>query len=204
MKKYVIFLLFALTYATTHPQTVVKMTLPPQGQQPLNVEVLFDEEVPEGIPVVLGLIGYKVTGGIEPYTYEWIQNGKVIGTGDIVMITPAKGDQFELKAIDKNKCYSTSSFNLRMATKSTTDKEQNQKFKIYPTIVKDDVIHIDFQETDAPMNANIRIFSLKGILLFQTMASQSCTVTHSLTDGFYFVSVQTDGYHQVEKIIVQH
>src|SRR5690606_6259664 len=111
MKQIKRILTLALSFIAVHAalaQTGVKMEVPPQAQEPLAVVVLFDEQVPEGIPVVLGLMGYDVTGGIEPYTYEWIQHGTVIGTGDIVVITPAKGDKFELNATDKNRCHSVS------------------------------------------------------------------------------------------------
>lgn len=204
-KNLIIVLLFiTIVCIPIQGQTVVKMVLPQQAKEQLKVEVLFDEEIPEGMPVVLGLIGYKVTGGIAPYTFEWIQNGKVVGTSDIVIITPVKGDQFELKAIDKNKCYSTTAFNLRMIMKSANDDNQNTKFNIYPSLVRDDVIHIDFPTSIESINANVRIFNLKGSMVFQKFVNGNYTIYQHLSDGIYFISVQTDQSHQVEKIIVQH
>ena len=193
-----------VSFSFVQAQTVVKMTLPPQADEPLQIVVLFDEEVPEGIPVVLGLIGYKVTGGIEPYTYEWIQNGNVIGTGDIVVITPVKGDRFELEATDKNKCHSTTSFSMKVIRKANGQNQPIPGLRIYPTLVKDNIIHIDLPESDSPLNANIRIFNVKGVLMFQIFSDESYTVNHYLPDGIYFVSVATDEFHKVVKIIVQH
>lgn len=204
MKKFILFSVLMVSFSFVQAQTVVKMTLPPQADEPLQIVVLFDEEVPEGIPVVLGLIGYKVTGGIEPYTYEWIQNGNVIGTGDIVVIMPSTGDQFSLKVIDKNKCYSTTSFKIEVIGKTNEQNQPIPGLSIYPTLVKDNVIHIDLPESDFPLNANIRIFNIKGVLMFQTFADESYTVNCYLPDGIYFVSVATDEFHKVEKIIVQH
>ncbi len=185
-------------------QTIVKMSVPTQAKEPLKVVVLFDEQVPEGMPVVLGLMGYNVSGGIEPYTFQWMQNGNVIGTGDVVVITPKKGDQFSLKATDKNKCYNTSSFNMKVISRINGEDETLKAFKIYPTLVKDDVIHIDLPKFDKPTNVNIRIFDLKGNLMFQTFATESYLVNYHLNNGTYFVSVKTDEFHKVEKIIVQH
>ena len=204
MKKFILFSVLMVSFSFVQAQTVVKMTLPPQADEPLQIVVLFDEEVPEGIPVVLGLIGYKVTGGIEPYTYKWIQNGEVIGTGDIVVITPAKGDRFELEATDKNKCHSTTSFSMKVIRKANGQNQPIPGLRIYPTLVKDNIIHIDLPESDSPLNANIRIFNVKGVLMFQTFSDESYTVNHYLPDGIYFVSVATDEFHKVEKIIVQH
>jgi hypothetical protein len=204
MKKFILFSVLMVSFSFVQAQTVVKMTLPPQADEPLQIVVLFDEEVPEGIPVVLGLIGYKVTGGIEPYTYEWIQNGNVIGTGNIVVITPAKGDRFELEATDKNKCHSTTSFSMKVIRKANGQNQPIPGLRIYPTLVKDNIIHIDLPESDSPLNANIRIFNVKGVLMFQIFSDESYTVNHYLPDGIYFVSVATDEFHKVVKIIVQH
>jgi len=204
MKKYtpIIFLLFSLSFVNA--QTIVKMGVPTQAKDPLNVVILFDEQVPEGMPVVLGLMGYNVTGGIEPYTYQWVQNGNVIGTSDVVIITPKKGDQFSLKATDKNKCYNTTSFNMKVISRINGQKAEENGFKIYPTLLRDDVIHIDLPTSDKLINANIRIFDVKGNLMYQTFASESYTINQHLLDGTYFVSVKTVEFHKVVKIIVQH
>ena len=206
MKKSISTLVLLISLSAIYSQTIVKMNVPPQAKKPLKVTVLFDEEVPEGMPVVLGLMGYKVTGGIEPYSYEWLQNGKVIGTGDIVVITPAKGDRFELKATDKNRCYSVNSFSMRVIGRiEKEDKEsQNSEYKIYPTWVKNDRINIELPETETPIKARVRIFDMKGTVHYQSFITGSDVVNCKLTDGTYFVSVQTDDFHKVEKIIVNH
>lgn len=185
-------------------QTIVKMSLPAQAKEPVNVVVLFDEQVPEDMPVVLGLMGYNISGGIEPYTFQWMQNGNVIGTGDVVVITPKKGDQFSLRATDKNKCYNTTSFNMRVISRVNAHNEENKDFRIYPTLVKDDVIHIDLPKFDKPTTLNVRIFDLEGNLKYQTFITESYTINHLLANGVYFVSVKADEFHKVEKIIVQH
>ena len=198
----IITLLFSVIFSNA--QTVVKMNLPPQAKEPLKVTVLFDEQVPEGMPVVLGLMGYSVTGGIEPYTYQWIQNGNTIGTGDVVIITPAKGDKFELKAIDKNKCYSTMAFSMKVISKiGGANQEKESEYKISPTLVKNDVINITLPDAESPLKANVRIFDTKGSLKYQTYITVSTAITCRLPAGTYFVSVQTDELHKVEKIIVQ-
>lgn len=204
MKKTISILLVLFLTIFTNAQTIVKMTMPEQAQEPLKVVVLFDEEVPEGMPVVLGLMGYNVIGGLEPYTYEWHQNGNLIGTGDVVVITPAKGDNFELKATDKNRCYSTTSFSMRVIRKIDNPSGNETAYKIYPTLVKNDIIHIELPKSDNTLNANVRIFDLKGNLLYQNFVNESYTLNCHLMNGAYFVSVKTDDYHKVEKIIVQH
>src|SRR5680860_816539 len=107
--KVFLFLVIGFTVSGISAQTVVKMDMPEQADFPLEVVALFDEEIPEGIPVVLGLMGYDVEGGITPYSFEWTQNGDVVSTTDIVIFTPAKGDDLSLTISDKNKCRATTS-----------------------------------------------------------------------------------------------
>ena len=197
-----ILLLFLVT--TMQAQTIVKMSLPEQAKEQLSVVVLFDEEVPEGIPVVLGLMGYNVTGGIEPYTFEWLQNGNVIGTGDIVVITPAKGDQVTLRATDKNKCYSVTSFNMKVIAKVDKSDNENSTAKVFPTLVRNDEINIMLPETNEMIPTLIRIFDMKGNLMYIKTITEGTTIKCLLANGSYFVSLKAEGLNKVEKIIVQH
>ncbi|MGB4414401.1 MAG: T9SS type A sorting domain-containing protein [Paludibacter sp.] len=204
MKVYILIFTLIGSLLCLHSQTIVKMEVPPQAKEPLEVVVLFDEQVPEGMPVVLGLMGYSVTGGIEPYTYEWVQNGKVIGTGDVAIITPAKGDKFELKAIDKNRCFSVNSFSMKVIARiGSQDKEKGSEYKIFPTLVKNGLLHITLPDAESPLRANVRIFDTNGALKYQHQIIGSADVTCELAAGTYFVSVQTNDYHKVVKIIVQ-
>ena len=204
MKKTIITFLSFAAIMLCSAQTVVKMNMPPQAKDPLKVTVLFDEEVPEGMPVVLGLMGYSVSGGMTPYTYEWMQNGKVIGTGDVVIVTPAKGDKIELKATDKNKCYSTMAFSLKVISRSPgANTQKNDSYTISPTLVKNGVIHIGLPDDENKLKANVRIFYTNGTLKHQTYITESTDITCTLPPGNYFVSLQTDDFHKVEKIIVQ-
>lgn len=208
MKQIKRILTLALSFIAVHAalaQTVVKMEVPPQAQEPLAVVVLFDEQVPEGIPVVLGLMGYDVTGGIEPYTYEWIQNGTVIGTGDIVVITPAKGDKFELKATDKNRCHSVSAFSMNVISRiSASNSPELMGYSVFPTLVRDDRLRVNLPASDEPVPTRIRILDVNGVVHYQSIVTASTTISCNLPDGTFFVSVQTDQLHKVYKISVKH
>lgn len=204
MKKYLIILTLIGSLLGIHSQTVVKMNVPVQAKEQVKVVILFDEQVPEGMPVVLGLMGYNITGGIEPFSYQWVQNGNIVGTGDVVIVTPKKGDQFSLKATDKNKCYNTTVFNMKVISRVDGQSDEENGFKVYPTIITDDVIHIEIGKSDKIIHANIRIFDMKGDLMFQTFATENYIVNHYLANGIYFVSVKTNEYHTVTKVIVQH
>lgn len=204
MKKYILTTIMLVSICFANTQTIVKMSVPPQAAEPLKVTVLFDEPVPEGMPVVLGLIGYNVTGGITPYTYEWLQNGEVVGTGDIVVVTPKKDDTFALKATDKNRCYSVNSFSMRVISRIDTNEAEKSECQVFPTLVKNDIINITLPKSKTPLQARIRILDMDGKIHYQTHITENSSINHSLPGGAYFVSVQTDEFHKVEKIIVQH
>ena len=181
------------------------MGVPLQAKESLKVVVLFEEPVPEGMPVVLGLMGYSVTGGMSPYSYQWLQNGILVGTGDVVIITPKKGDKFELKATDKNRCYSTQSFSMKVISRiGSKDDENYSQYKIYPTLIKNNYLNISIPEKEIPIQAIVRIFDTGGVLKYQSTITGSAIIPCHIPNGNYFVSVQTDEFHKVEKIIVQH
>lgn len=204
--QYIIGLLVAWLISTNmSAQTVVRLSVPTQADERLQVVVLFDEEIPEGMPVVLGLMGYDVTGGMEPFTYEWVKNGNVIGTGDVVIFKPAKGDKLSLKVKDKNQCYSTTDFNLKIIRSIKAD-EQEDNIRIYPTVIPDGKVHIVLpftpNETDEH-DTQVRIFNMEGKILNQYLIRESTDLQLELPVGNYFISVKSATHHLVEKIIIQ-
>ncbi len=195
-------ILLVLSLNSLFAQTVVKMDMPPQADEKLNVVALFDEEIPEGIPVVLGLMGYDVAGGIEPYFFEWVLNGNVISTDDIVVFTPHKGDNLSLKVTDKNKCRASTTFNLKVARLSKSAGLENESnIKIYPTVFTGS-LHIDLP-VELDTRSLVRIFDLSGSKVFEKYITGSSTLDVSLNKGTYFVSVRNEKVHKVEKIIAK-
>ncbi|MBN2164978.1 MAG: T9SS type A sorting domain-containing protein [Marinilabiliaceae bacterium] len=195
---YFISIVFSFTLMGVSAQTVVKMDMPQQAEKALKVVALFEEEIPEGIPVVLGLMGYDINGGATPYLFEWLLNNEVISTNDIVIFTATKGDQLVLKVTDNNKCRASTSFNLKFAT---IEPVKNEFIKVYPTVVNDHVC-VDLP-TDMDGEVLIRIFDLNGKLAISQTILKSQMIPLSLAPGTYFVSVKTADKHKVEKIVVQ-
>jgi hypothetical protein len=134
-----LYLTLAVSGNCLRAQTVVKMELPPQADEPLKVVALFDEEIPEDIPVVLGLMGYNVEGGNAPYLFEWLLNGVVISTTDVAVFTPKKGDDLVLKVTDNNICSASTAFNLKVASLPKNNKEAGESIVLYPTVVKQEL-----------------------------------------------------------------
>lgn len=200
--KFFLIFAFALALSYSSAQTVVKMDMPPQADQPLKVVALFDEEIPEGIPVVLGLMGYDVEGGITPFQYEWMLNGEIASTSDVVIFTPSKGDDLSLNVIDNNKCKATTSFNLKVASlRQNPDKEGIEGINIYPTVIQN-FINVAFEPIPGKL-ALVRIFDMQGKVVHQEVSPQSIELNVNLSAGTYFISVRIGNLHKVEKIIAQ-
>ncbi|WP_462318463.1 T9SS type A sorting domain-containing protein [Marinilabilia sp.] len=198
------FLAFALALSLSYSpaQTVVKMDMPLQADQPLKVVALFDEEIPEGIPVVLGLMGYDVEGGITPYQYEWMLNGEIVSTSDVMIFTPKKGDDLSLNVIDDNKCRATTSFNLKVASlRQDPNTDGIEGINIYPTVVQN-FIHVAFERIPGK-HALVRIFDMQGKLIHLESTPHSSRLNVNLSAGTYFVSVKIGDLHKVEKILAK-
>ena len=105
MKKLLYIISVLLLVVSVSAQTVVRMRMPHQSEKKLEVVTLFAEGLPLGIPVVLGTIGFDISGGEEPLTFEWLKDNVVVATGDIAVITPVAGSQYMLRVSDRAGCY---------------------------------------------------------------------------------------------------
>ena len=183
---------------TAHAQTIVKMDLPAQSDEPLSVVTLFDEAMPEGIPVVLGLMGFDVEGGMDPYQYAWVLNGEVISTEDILVFTPMSGDELVLEVTDQNNCTATTTINLLTGDLPRQQVAEADQIRIFPTVFRDafTITYPDAQYS----RAHVRIFNLRGALVDEEMISVSGSLSPDLPPGMYFVSVKAGTLQKVEKI----
>lgn len=199
MKAILLYLLFLST--SLSGQTVVNMKMPLQSPEALEVVILFEEPLPLDIPVVLGIIGFGINGGTSPFTYTWLKNDVIIGTGTTIVVTPSLGSTYTLCVSDKNKCVINNSLNLA-SIKKAPGSNRIQQLKIYPTFVSNH-INVEFSEF-VPENTQIKIFDLKGILHFQQNITGSTIIYPQLTQGEYFVVIESIGKYSVEKIIVKN
>jgi len=184
-----------------YSQTVVKMDLPRQADQVLKVVALFDEELPEGIPVVLGLMGYDVEGGISPYLFKWLLNGEVISTSDIAVFTPRKGDDLVLEVTDNNHCRASTAFNLKAVRAMQNPGEGEDNIKIYPTVFTREIF-IEFPGA-GQKEADVRVFTMEGRIVYQAKLQENACLSLDLIPGPYFISVKSRELHKVEKVIAQ-
>lgn len=191
--------LLTTCFSSLFSQTVVNMKMPVQAAEALEVAVLFDEALPLDIPVVLGIIGFGIKGGTNPYTYTWLRNDSIIGTGNTIVVTPKVGSTYSLRVTDKNKCVINNSLNLSTIKKAPA-YNRIEELKVYPTMVNEH-INIEFSEFVAE-NTQVKIFDMKGVLHMQQIITGSTTIYPKLIQGEYFVVIESTGKYSVQKIIV--
>ncbi|MDX9748291.1 MAG: T9SS type A sorting domain-containing protein [Paludibacter sp.] len=200
MKTIVAFLIVLFSLAQLSAQTVVRMRMPEQAEQALEVITLFSDGLPTGFPIVLGTLGFDVNGGTAPLTFEWMKNNTVIATGDIAVITPVAGSTYSLRVSDKAGCYFEEV--LRIDTQSKAGSEYIESlFKVSPTIVANELT----VESNSffPIQARIRVYNTSGLLMLDNEFAGSFQANMNWPDGIYFVVISAGGHHKVTKISVK-
>lgn len=192
--------LFVLYFLIISAQTVVRMRMPAQSEKALNVSTLYNEALPTGVSIVLGVIGYDISGGTVPYQYEWLKNNQVIATGEIAVIVPEKDMNYVLRVKDKNGCSVESAINITNSSKiaknylSETVKVNLKQFT--------NQLSVDFKSF-VPENTSVSIFDLQGKQHFKQAISESTTIPVQLPLGAYLVIVGNGQLYHVQKILVK-
>jgi len=178
------------------------MTMPAQASEALQVVVLFDEEVPEGVPIALGLMAYDISGGLKPYTFEWLQNGQVVGTDEVVVIKPAKGDSFTLRATDRNRCVSLHDFNMRVIQKSLQDSLPGiRRYTVYPTVISEEGVKVTAAFQESVGESELLMIDSRGSKLLSMKFRSEILLQAIPTAGVYYLVIRNGDYIQVEKVI---
>ena len=199
MKKINIILFSLFFHFVLVAQTMVKMAMPKQPDEKLNVLTLYDEKLPLNSTIVLGAIGYSIAGGTAPYTLEWLKDNQVFATGDIAVIQPVVGSSYALKVIDKNNCFYIVSINID--ANSSLPQNMNKLVLVTPTIVSDQVT-VSFVENQNE-KAIVRFYNDLGVLKQQNSINGNSVIPVNLRRGIYYVVINDGKSYFSEKIIVQ-
>lgn len=199
MKKVLIIIAFILLLMPVHAQTVIRMRMPQQSEQALEVLTLFSEGLPVGIPVVLGVIGFDITGGTAPFLLEWLQNDTVVATGDIAVITPKSGSTYMLRVSDQAGCYVEQSIQVDAQMKIKKNYLEDL-VKVSPTLISNELqVRVN---SYFPLEAQIRVFDTNGKLYLNQPLSGDLTTAINWEKGMYYVVISAGELHQVTKVIV--
>lgn len=199
MKTNILSIIVLLCSFAATAQTVVRMRLPAQSENALSVATLYNEALPTGISIVLGVVGYDISGGTAPYQFEWLKNNQVISTGEVAIITPEKGAIYVLRVKDKNNCSIDNAININSSAKAAVNYlSENVKIGLQPTINK---LFIDFKGF-IPENMQVSIYDLQGKLHEKHVLRESNTIQLNLPNATYLAVIGNSDMYHVEKIII--
>ena len=199
MKKVLIINIFLFLLMSVQSQTVIRMRMPQQSEQALEVVTLFSESLPVGIPIVLGAIGFDITGGTAPFLLEWLKDDVVVATGDIAVITPETGKNYILRISDNAGCYIEQSIQIDSKSKVKANY-LDEIFRVAPTVISNELsVKVN---SIFPLKARIRAFSTEGILCLDEEMLGEYHTGINWGNGIYFVVISAGELHQVTKIIV--
>ena len=154
-----------------------------------------------------GMAHFTVQHSTDGSNFASIGTVKAVGNGansyQFTDAQPANGiNYYRLESVDKNGAVSYS----KVATVQFAGS--SNKFALYPTLVRDGVVNIRFNEASAG-KATIRVIDLNGRVLQSDVVSISAgsnVISHKITassKGTYIVSVETASGKQAFKLIVE-
>ena len=181
-------------------QTVVRMRMPAQSENELSVATLFNEALPTGVSIVLGVIGYEINGGTAPYQYQWLKDNQVIATGEVAVIVPENGKSYVLRVKDKNNCSVDNAINISSAAKANKSYlSETVKISLLPS---NQQLSIDFKGF-VPENITLSVFDMNGKLYLKQPIGESTTVSLQLPLGTYLAVVGNGQMYHVQKIMLK-
>ena len=179
---YILTAILSFCSLTSVAQTVVKMPLPPQAEQALEVDVLFDEALYTGIPSAIGIMGYDISGGSAPYSYSWLEGENLLKQGETIILIPASGKSYALKVSDKNKC-------------SVLDNS------LWTTLLTSSSLYLK-PPLDFEGEAEIILINMMGKRLLNTTIAGETEIAVSLSSGAYLLQLLTKDAQNISKHLI--
>ncbi len=160
---------------------------------------------PETVGQQNGAIDADVTGGTQPYTYQWTApNGEVISNQQDV--SGLSAGNYALEITDANDCVSLHYFTVQPVS-SVGQRQLERAISLFPNPTSGNVT-IAFDEVEA-MEANITVFDLTGKLVVN-FANANIASGHfrldvsSHAEGLYLVRIMIENQVVTKRVVVQH
>lgn len=199
MKKTLLIIPLLLLQITAQSQAVVRMEMPEQSDKALSASTLFEELLPLDIPVVLGPLGYDISGGTAPYNYRWLENDNIISEDSTVVITASTGNNYTLVIIDKNNCTVRIPVITETSSGINTGTEDDQVVTAWRSPAGNNIL-IRFNK-QINSDVSIKLYDFKGVKYYESVINSDAVIPVSLPAGFYFLDIRGADFHYIRKII---
>lgn len=160
---------------------------------------------PETVGQQNGAIDVDISGGIQPYSYEWQDpNGNVIS--DQQDVDGLAAGIYLLEVTDGNDCVSLHYFTVQSVS-SANQRQLERAIGLFPNPTSGKV-NITFKEIEA-MEAGIAVFDLNGKLVSNIenasiAAGQYQLDINSQVEGVYLVRILVENQVVTKRLVVQH
>jgi len=201
MNRYFLITIFTmLLVVPLRAQTVVKMELPQQPDIPVGATTLFDETLPSDMPTAIGIMGYDISGGYTPYTYQWLENQTVIANGETTLITPKAGKSYYLRVVDDNNCTVTIPIEVEEAKKGDPVGSSDLNL-IMDTWLTQQTLTIRMKD-DTMGRMGLRLYDMNGRMVMNNTVASSAELPVNLYPGIYLLHVNSAWFNGVIRHVV--
>lgn len=192
-KRVNISLIILFSVITTFSQTVVKVKI--EQSPKLNVNIDNNVYIDNSGTVQLGRTT-EVTGGAEPYTYQWVKDGTVISTDKNFDVTSDGNDDFTLVVSDSRGCFIKNQIKIRI-----TDifSEFSSKLKIYPVPARD---HL---KIEMPLKGEVytsSLFDANGKKLWSGEIVDEYILNVNYPAGVYILKFTSKGKTESKRVTI--
>ncbi len=200
MKK--ILSIYILVFCTSfgYAQTVVKMVMPKQSDKFIEGYTLFDDALPNSIPTAIGIMGYDISGGTEPYSYKWLEDETVLSNDETMILNPKIGKKYYLQISDKNNCTITIPINVDQTKQSILDDKDSILKQININLTREN-LSIQFDEKLIE-NVEFALYDSNGTLYLRKKISNSSDFKLELKSGVYLLYLYLENKHVVTKNLI--
>lgn len=198
IKSFIIIMLTVISTGTLSGQTVVKMAMPEQTEEALSATTLFEEKIPLEVPTHLGPMGYDVSGGLAPYTWQWLENDEILSANDIALITPTEGNTYSVVVVDKNNCSVTLPIEISGEGLKNSGSEVNW---VEFSTGSDKNLTIKLNDSVSE-EVTLQLIDINGRKHFETRIAMDTTIPLDIGSGMYFVYILGQDIQFVQKIMV--
>lgn len=159
---------------------------------------------PETVGQQNGAIEVDVTGGNQPYSYEWTApNGEVIS--DQQDVSGLAAGNYALEITDANGCVSLHYFTVQSVS-SINQRQLEKSINLFPNPTSGNVT-IAFDEIEA-LEANIAVYDLTGKLVADFVNANIASGQYRLevsnhAEGLYLVRIMIENQVVTKRVIVQ-
>jgi hypothetical protein len=174
------------------------MAMPEQSKEPITGTILFDDQLPLNIPIVLGALGYDVVGATPPLTYNWYKNSEVIAVGEVAVIKAEAGNNYSVNIADSKNC----SVTLPIQTEGANNNQVNSENLVVLPTIGGHYIHLKTGQI-IPADAKLFVTDLKGIQHLQTKLNGETNIPLNLSPGVYLLQLTGKGLNHAEKFVVR-